>query len=426
MELIIIGAGLGGLSAAFRFAALGHRVQVYEQRSLLSPRGGSLSTRPAASKILHAWGMAGDLERIANKAHAIVMRNLMTGDIVGKSSAAAEDTKYPHWGTTREELIQLFYSKAIEAGASVSFGHTVSDVREDAHRAFATLNDGTTVSGDLILATDGIHSPTRHSILAGLGSPLDPIVSPITAYGFKLDALQVKEYPDAAQLVENQSSNVWMGDRVFAVSRYSPKGQYVAVLCHSTRATDQKALWDEKGDIGYIREALAGSCAGISRALQMADSCDRWKFAELPPLPRWTSEKGRIVLLGDSAHAMHPSAGQGFSQIVEDIEVLAQLVSQATEPARDVARLTETWQDIRKSRAERIQDLSRWNTRKVSKEMQHQEQRPGDVDFEDPKFVKWTLEYDVKEEVSIEPPNAAYFKLRTDNLKIQKYLEGAK
>lgn len=403
MKILIIGAGLGGLSAALRFAGLGHQVLVYEQRASLSPRGGALSTRPAASKILHAWGLAADLERIANKANGIVIRNLKTGDVVAKS-ASSQDTEYPHWGTTREELIELFYSKAIEAGALVKFKCTVSDVRDDADQASITFEDGTIVSGHLILAADGIHSPTRHCMLAGLADPFDPIVSRITAYGFKLDALQVKKYSDASSLMENQCSNVWTGDgSVFAVTRYSPKGQYVAILCHSTDATDQKALWDERGDIGYVRGAFAASCPSISRALRLAESCDRWKFAQLPFLPRWTSKKGRIVLLGDSSHAMHPSAGQGFSQIVEDIEVLFQLICQATDPERSTARLTEAWQDIRKPRVERIQGYSVWNTRKVSKEVQSlPEQRAGEaIDFEDPEFVKWTLEYDVQNEVSV-------------------------
>jgi salicylate hydroxylase len=357
--------------------------------------------------------LAAELERIANRTSSIILREIETGDILTEI-ASSDDSDYPHWGTTREELIKLFYSKAIEAGASVHFECTVLDVRDDIHQAYMVLKNGTTTSGDMILAADGIHSRTRYRILSDLNCPLEPVVSSITAYGFKLDALQVMKHLETSNLTENLCSNVWMGKDLFAVSRYSVKGQHLTILCHCTHAaTDQKALWDRDGDISHVREDFGGACASIRRVLQIAKSCDRWRLAELPPLARWTSEKGRIALLGDSAHAMHPSAGQGFSQIVEDIEVLAQLVSRDASPASNTARLTRMWQDIRKSRVERIQQYSKWNTYRLSNGTSllygsqplawtpSQQHSINYEDFKTPEFVKWTLEYDAEKEASV-------------------------
>lgn len=87
-------------------------------------------------------------------------------------------------------------------------------IRDDAHQAFVTLGDGTTIEGDVILAADGIHSRTRYSILADIDCPFDPIVSNITAYGYRLDALQVTTQPEAAPFVESLCSNVWIGNGV--------------------------------------------------------------------------------------------------------------------------------------------------------------------------------------------------------------------
>lgn len=60
----------------------------------------------------------------------------------------------------------------------------------------------------------------------------------------------------------------------------------------------------------YVRKCFEGSCPELVAVLKLATACDRWKVAEMPDLPRWTSRQGGIVLLGDAAHAMQPNAAQ--------------------------------------------------------------------------------------------------------------------
>lgn len=66
----------------------------------------------------------------------------------------------------------------------------------------------------------------------------------------------------------------------------------------------------QDGDIEFVRSQFQDSCPSLSAVLQIATTCDRWKIAEMPDLPRWTSKNGRAILLGDSAHAMEPNAAQ--------------------------------------------------------------------------------------------------------------------
>ncbi|KXJ88789.1 hypothetical protein Micbo1qcDRAFT_177830 [Microdochium bolleyi] len=430
MKIVIIGAGLGGLAAALRFAMLSHEVVVLEKHPALSPRGGSLSTRPGASRILVGWGLEADMDRIANRTEGIIMRDLATGATTSVPAAAGiakghGSQQAPHWGTTRQELIQLFHDKAVEYGAVIRFGCAVSAVHDEAggDGVWVMLMDGTHISADLILAADGMRSRTRAAILAdqlGAGQ-MEPAVSAVTGYGFALAAPKLQD-PGIAGLLENVSSNVWMGgiDHAFAVSRYSEKGGFVAVLCHTIddRNTEQDSLWDDKGDLEYVRHAFQGSCSAITRALELADSCDRWRLAELPSLPRWTSLGGSVVLLGDSAHAMHPSAGQGFSQIVEDIEVLAQLVSRSPVSIGagssftpcNVLSITKAWQDIRKPRVEKIQEYSRWSTAQIAQRVsgssaskyapgQLENTKAMDEEFRNASFLPWTFDYDVEKEI---------------------------
>lgn len=417
MKVIIVGAGLGGLSAALCFARKGHEVQLFEQRSALSPQGSGINIRPGASRIMHRWGLHDDLERISDTTRTVILRALQSGCIATRS-VLVDVSEHRDWGTMRDVLIDMLYRRAVEAGAQVTFDTSVAKVSETSDVAFITLRDGQHYKADLILAADGIRSKMRAQILSDIKDSTEPLVSETTIYGIRLAtraADKLFNNPEAMRLVDNVNINTWMGQNGFVVTRWSNKLQAFAGLFAIKSKTDQKSLWDESGDLDYVREVFASSCKDLTIALDMATSCDRWKLAEMPTLSRWTSKGGRVILLGDSAHAMYPSAAQGFSQTVEDIGVLDYLFSLEPDPATQVPRLTELWQRIRKTRVECVKDYAKWNTQlflgeplvkargdEVSVVRSLKSVAPDmHAKYHSAAFVKWTLDYDAIAEVRI-------------------------
>jgi len=361
MKMIIVGAGLGGLSAALCFARRGYDVQVFEQRSDLSPQGNGINVRPGASRIMHRWGLHDDLRRISDPTPTVVLRALRSGRVATRS-VLVDGSEHPDWGTMRDALILLLYKRASQAGARITFSAPVADVREAPRKAWVWLKDGSQHEADLVLAADGIRSRIRASILSDVQTSTDPILSDATIYGIKLGAASLVDNPDTRRLVDDVNINTWMGHGCFVVTRWNSKLQTFGGQFGIKAHTDQRGMWDERGDIAYVRGLFADSCTDITAALDWAQSCDRWKLAEMPDLPRWTSKGGRILLLGDSAHAMFPNAAQGFSQTVEDIGVLDYLLSLESDPGTEVPKVAQNWQHIRRPRVERIRDYARWNT----------------------------------------------------------------
>ncbi|KAF6828043.1 salicylate hydroxylase [Colletotrichum plurivorum] len=362
MEIIIIGAGLGGLCAALGLARKGHQVRVLEQRASLAPVGGALNIRPGASKILHEWGLGADLERVSVNTPANVLRDLATGEVATRSIATGI-SDFPDWGTTRAALIGMFYQRATEAGAEVLLNAAVTDVGEDDGQAFVTVG-GTRFTADLVIAADGIRSAMRGRILGDTAQSFEPIVGDTTLYGVHLSKEDMAPHPELKPLIDQSFLNVFMGNDgiLHVTSRFNSTLSSYAALFGVKGKTDQQGLWDETGDIEFVRGKFKDVCPEIREVLQLAGSCDRWRLAELPDLPRWTSEGGRIILLGDSAHGMQPSAAQGFSLTVEDIGVLVYLISTDPNPATAVPMITQDWQSIRKARCERIKAWARHNT----------------------------------------------------------------
>ncbi|KAF3764363.1 FAD/NAD(P)-binding domain-containing protein [Cryphonectria parasitica EP155] len=431
MKIIIIGAGLAGLTAAYRLAQSDHKVQVLERHKTLTPRGGEMNVRPSATRIiLQSWkegdnipsSLAKALSAAATPTPHALLRDATTGR-VRMRNIAVDASDSPDWGITRQDAVHALYEAAIKAGAEVRFGVVVSGTDEGQDKRFEKE-----LTADLVLAADGIRSATRRAVLADLGCETEPVISRTTLYGVHVDDAALALRAGTSRLTDQENINVWTkgrssnsssGEGGFVVTRHNTKRNSVGLLFGiDTAETDQRSLWDEQGDIDLVRHSFRGACTELVQALDAATSCDRWRLAELPDLPRWTSKGGRVLLLGDSAHAMHPNAAQGFSLIIEDIAVLDFLLRLlggrgAEQDDGVVSQVARWWQEIRRPRVERIKAYARWNTAMFSGGLPIPEQDverravkslrdvvPNrDASFHSSAFLKWALDYDAIAEV---------------------------
>ncbi|GLA94509.1 hypothetical protein AtubIFM57143_001496 [Aspergillus tubingensis] len=351
MKILIVGAGLGGLAAAYCFAKDGHHV--FERREKLSPKGSGLLIRPGASRILQSWGLGDAIEQVADTCLPILIRDLKTGKDKIRTLPASL-TKYPDWGIHRPILQDILYQHAVHAGAEIFFNSSVEDFSDEPGE-FETC--------------------------------------------------------------------VWAGDERFVIGRKPRKMEFWSGLFGLKHDDGHASMWSEDGDIAFVRQRFEGICPPLSAVLKLATKCDRWKIAQIPNLPRWTSRTGRTILLGDSAHAMEPNAAQGLSQTIEDIGVLHILLSSL--PYLSVAVISRFWEDIRKPRVERIKSFAAWNTQRFLGHKDHaaSHQKYADTDwdsikniepdpaadFRSPAFFKWAHDYDVVEHVSLCPLGSSAF-----------------
>lgn len=272
----------------------------------------------------------------------------------------------------RSTYQRVLYDAAVREGVMVRFGCRVESVDESTPSV--TLSTGETITADLLIGADGKH---LFSQLCSKSRPLTPaqgiksIVRPVvlgtedvtlvpnsTCYQCTIPASRMNSNPLTAALLAEEAIDSWWGpNRHFICGRRAGGKEYDAsffihpdpkspeVVSTKPRLspwrspkTNMKASQveraaseidindisspngrnaDRRGDVNEIRSNVSAFEPRVQAFVNMVapENCSLWKVAAVPDLPRWVGQSGKVVLLGDAAHAMVPHLGQVRSHI---------------------------------------------------------------------------------------------------------------
>ncbi|KAK5065096.1 hypothetical protein LTR84_000932 [Exophiala bonariae] len=360
LRVIICGGGLGGLGAAIALRHKGHQVVVLESATSLSEIGAGIQIPPNSARVLHDYYDLGENLR----AHVAVPRNIAikryaTGTVLGRTALhphLSEKYGSPYWLIHRADYQRILYDEAIALGARVILATSVASVDPDKPSIITT--NGTEYLGDVIVGADGIRSKVREFVLPDYNN-FQPSPTANCAYRATVSAELMSIDHDTAELISDPNSNAWIGHRRHIMA-YPIRGGalYNLVMCHPGQA--KPGVWNEPGDIQKMRETYANFDPLIRKVIDKVTTCLRWTLADLPPLPTWLSQSGKVVLIGDAAHAMVPFLAQGASMSIEDGPALAECLSRVRE-IEDVPKYLRVFEQLRKPRCEKMQLCSRLN-----------------------------------------------------------------
>ena len=347
MKALVVGGGIGGVTAALCLHAVGIDVELFERSDALKQVGAGIQLSPNGMKVLARLGLDAAVASVAFRPEALGMRLGRSGTtIFSIPMGAGAEQRYgaPYLHTHRADLMQvLSQALAQRAPHALHLGRDLSGFTQDTQGVTAEFNDGSTATGDVLIGADGIHS----AVQAALFGPSPARFTGNVAWRLVVPA------DDRLRALVPPWATIWVGPGRHAVTYWLRRGELVNFVGIVEQDGWQKESWTEPGDIEDLRRDFAGWADPVTEIIARAQACHRWALFDRDPLERWG--EGRVTLLGDACHPMLPFLAQGAVMAIEDAWVLAHsLASRSAVP--DALR---SYEATRRPRTTRVQQAAR-------------------------------------------------------------------
>ncbi|RHZ54870.1 FAD-dependent oxidoreductase [Aspergillus thermomutatus] len=365
IRVIVVGLGIGGLAAAIECHRKGHTVRAFDKRPVhTQTKGDLLGLSTNSARVVSKWG---------NGAIHEILYNIKNGtgstlicDKSGKPIVPADMTgvqKNDGYWVLRSTLASVLFEHAKSLGIDLHVGPEaeVSDYWESEDEAGVIVN-GKQYTADCVICCDGINSKGRQLILKE-----DPPFIPTAEHAFRT-SFATKELAmdsEAKWLLEGTEETdlgkIFKGPGLeIGFSSFENGRDFVLVAMYNGENAIQKLgkLPDNLDDVGHLMSdwPIRSKFEAVFKYAPQENTLHH-PLAMRAPLKTWVSSGGRMIVIGDAAHALLPILGQGGSQAIEDAAAIAITLELAGKS--NVPLALQIAEKIRKPRATIIQQSSR-------------------------------------------------------------------
>jgi len=389
-DVIVVGGGIGGLSAAFALTRKGLSVRVLERSTEFGEVGAGIQIAPNCTRILNSYGLLDEAKALGVLPASMLMKDALDGRLLTRLDLKDMERRYgtPYMVIHRSDLHGLFLKACQNAGVDLRTSQHVTEyetlpaggsTRPDGARA--RLADGTVHEARLVVAADGLHSVARGQLVGD-----DPVNSAYVAYRGAVPMAKVRE-----NNISPSDVVVYVGPRCHFV-QYPLRGgdmfNQVAVF-ESAKARAGEEDW---GTPDELDAAFARATENVQKGLPLIRRDRCWRMFDRDPTMTWVF--GRIALLGDAAHPPLQYIAQGAVMAIEDGYVLAEHL--AANPgdwdSAEIDRALAGYQAVRPEHCRRVVTASRdwgalWHLDGEKRERRNEILRARDP--RDYRFVDW-------------------------------------
>lgn len=346
LPTLIIGGGIGGLTAALALARQGRAVHVLEKGADFAEIGAGLQLAPNATRVMERLGV---LEALG--AYAVFPARLQWMDALAEQPITAIDLGAAfkkrfgapylvmHRGDLLSCLVEACRQNALVTLEPDSDVVAVEDLGESAR---VRLANGRAYEAELVVAADGLWSQTRKMIVDDA-----PICDGFVAYRGTLPIEQMSKHAGLDNVV------MWVGPVMHFV-QYPIRGGELYNQVAVFKSPSYRPGSEDWGMPNELMAHFAQCCTYVQNCVKVMWHDKRWPMYDRKPVGTWV--RNRIVLLGDAAHPMYQYIAQGACQAIEDAFCLARHVAAAKS---DLPGALSAYQNARNQRTARVQITAR-------------------------------------------------------------------
>ncbi|MBO9535739.1 FAD-dependent monooxygenase [Herbaspirillum sp.] len=346
-KIAICGAGIGGLVLAIRLTELGFRPVVFEQREEadICREGVFFTLAPNGMNGLKVIGCYDAVRGSGVETTGIELCNAR-GARLGLADQADHESVFgaPSITISRGGLAAILLGQAQAAGVELHFGTALAVLTSDASGTLLQFVNGEAYGADIVIGADGLRSTVRAQAFPSYPAP--HFTGQIGTGGIT----------QTSQSGTNGTTRMTFGSKAFFGYLVDDQRRAFWFSSYPADEPENGRVFDGKVFAERIRQMHAGDPEPNRAILATVASIDRiYPVFDMPELPAWSS--GRVVLLGDAAHAVGPDAGQGASMAIEDALVLAA----ALEREVDHVAAFRRYEELRRPRVAEVVRLTARN-----------------------------------------------------------------
>lgn len=369
---------MGGLAAALALAKAGHTdITLYETAPGLGFVGAGIQLAPNMARILDRLGCWKQIAAEAVQCSHTSIREGSTDKELGSVNLdyVEKTYGYPHMVGHRASLAGALYDGCLkEKAIKFKLGSVVSEATfagKPSFKVTPVTGEPYRVEVDVLLAADGVKSPTRVAMLKERGEAADAKDTGQAAYRIMLTRDQMKHDPELLALLDADSVTRWIGEKkhIIAYPIHNKQIYNISTAQPDTKfASAPSATYTTTGSKSDMLEVYGDFCPKLLRMLDLVPDNEvvEWKLRVHDPLSTWVS--GCAALVGDACHPTLPHLAQGAAQAIEDAAVLGVTLAPeriADRSPKTINKALKIYEQVRKERAEALVELAAENGRQM-------------------------------------------------------------
>ncbi len=346
-KIVIVGAGLGGLTAGLALIKMGFEVELYEQAPTLREIGAGVQLSANGTRVLVELGIGPEIERIGVTPTDKEVRLWDSGKswkFIDLGATSVAKFGAPYFAMHRADLQnELFEAVQRTRPNAVHLGVRCAGFAQSDNGIVVSLADGGSAEGDILIGADGIHSRIRQTLFGP---------DKVKFSGFMAWRALVPTAGLPAS-ISRTAGAFWIGPGAHIVHYPVRRSELINFIGIVERDDWKLESWTETGTVDELARDYAGWHDDVQAMIRRIAAPYKWALIYREPMTQWSVD--RVTLLGDAAHSTLPFLAQGANMAIEDGVVLARALEKY---GKDHRRALASYQAARIERTARVVHIS--------------------------------------------------------------------